>query len=237
MKRKRPLRLFPGLKTLGGAFLLAAVLGPGAKAYDLPLGTQRLGVEAGAAYPTSVNGFSSSAKTGPTAGFSYLQEYGDFLGAGVQADYFHFGAKEQALKSAAGGEVNTRSQEDIATLEIIGRYFPLPLSRFKPYFQGGTGATFFRQRSTGRPLPGFTWENTNTVETRRLLTKQSVGLAFSIGAGVETNLSPTLILGMEAAWHVFEVDRSAFGTRTLNVPSLSVVLSRRFGQEPGPASN
>ena len=173
---------------------------------------------------------------GPTVGVSYLREYGDFFGAGLQADVFHFGAKERALTSAAGGKVNTRSLDDIATVEITGRYFPLPETRFKPYFQGGAGTTFFRQTSTGRPLPGFTWKDTNTTETRRLLTKQSVGLAFSIEAGLETDLSPTFILGMEAAWHVFEVDRSAFGTRTLNVPSFSVRMSRRFGQEPGPAS-
>ena len=242
MSGKGPLRYRPGLISSAVVFLLAAALGVGAKADDSPPGTQRLSVNAGAAFPTSANGFSSSARTGPTGGVSYLKDVGDFFGAGLQADYYHFDAKEHELPSAAGGFVNTRSQDDIATLEIMGRYIPLPEARIRPYFHGGTGLAIFRQTSTGVPAPGDNWSDENSPDTqhrekRRLQNKQSVGASLSIGVGAETNVSRRFILGIEAAWHVFEVDRSAFGTSTLNVPTLSVRISRRFGQEPQPASN
>ena len=85
-------------------------------------GSQRLSLEAGTGFPTGINSYSSSEKIGPVAGLQYLYGLNNHVGVGVQADYDHFAGKDNVINSdLAGGQVNERAWDNVATLEIMGR--------------------------------------------------------------------------------------------------------------------
>ena len=153
---------------------------------------------------------------------------------GVQADYFHFGSKNYTLtNNGTGGQLNARSQDTAATAEIVGRYNLLAdAATFAPYLHSGLGVAYF-QKSSGEPLPGSTWTDTGSGETRQIQDDSSLGVAFSFGLGVETKLSDSLILGLETAWHIFGVSKTTYGTSTIGAPTVSLRLGWRFG----PAAN
>ncbi len=228
------------------AFLLVAGTLPGVRADDNATavervasetyspGSHRLSLELGAGFPTGVNNFSDSEKMGPMGGLQYLYTVDEFWGVGVQADYFQFGAKDHTVTSDTGGQVNTRSKDKVATLEVIGRYNILPNARFVPYLHSGLGLTYFRQKADGEPMAGSTWTDTNTTETRSLQDVSSVNFSYSVGVGVETDLTKNLILGLETAWHVFGVSKASFGTSAINVPTVSLRLGWIFGTKPAP---
>ncbi len=230
------------------AFFLVAGTLPVARADDSPSrrepvasetytpGSQRLSLELGAGIPTSVNSYSESEKMGPMGGLQYLYTVDEFWGVGVQADYFQFAAKEHAITSDTGGLVNARSKDNVATLEVMARYTFLPNARFVPYLHSGLGLTYFRQTAEGEPLAGSTWTDTGTTETRSLQDVSSVNFSYSVGVGVETNLTKNLLLGLETAWHIFGVSKVTYGTNTIDVPTVSLRLGWHFGPKPPPAS-
>ena len=199
-------------------------------------GSQRLSFEMGAGIPTGVNNFSESEKLGPMGGIQYLYSVDEFWGVGVQADYFQFAAKDHAIMSDTGGQVNARSKDKVATVEVMGRYTFLPNARFVPYLHSGIGLTYFRQTADGEPFPGSTWTDTNTTETRSLQDVSSVNFSYSIGVGVETNLTKDLLLGLETAWRIFGVSKVTYGTTTIDVPTVSLRLGWHFGPNPSSAS-
>ena len=193
-------------------------------------GMQRLSLDAGAVIPTGVNDLSNSARMGPAGGFQYLYELDEEFGVGVQADYFHFGSKNYTLTNDdTNGQMNTKSQDDAATLEVMGRYNLIPNATFAPYLHSGIGVAYFHQKSNGTPLPGSTWTNGNGTETRQIQDTTSLGVAFSFGLGVEKKLSDSLVLGLEAAWHIFGVSKATYGTSTIGAPTVSLRLGWRFG--------
>jgi len=196
-------------------------------------GMQRLSLDVGAAFPTGVNDFSTSARMGPQVGAQYLYEIDENFDVGLQADYFHFGSKDYTLtNNGTGGQLNARSQDTAATVEIMGRYNLLQdAAQFAPYLHSGVGMAYFRQKSSGEPLPGSTWTDTGTGETRQLQDDSSLGFAFSFGAGVDTKLSDNLILGLETAWHIFGVSKTTYGTTAIGVPTVSLRLGWRFGPD------
>ena len=194
-------------------------------------GSQRLSLEWGAGIPTRVNHFSESEKTGPMGGIQYLYSVDEFWGVGVQADYYQFGAKEHAITSDSGGVVNARSKDKAATVELVGRYTFLPNAHLVPYLDSGLGLTYFRQTTDGEPLPGSTWTDTGTTETRSLQNVSSVNFSYSFGAGVETHLTKNLLLGLESTWHIFGVSKVTYGTHTINVPTVSLRLGWHFGSK------
>jgi len=223
----------PGFMKITMAFLLAAGTAAGAWAKAGPW-SQELSLEAGAAYPTAVNNFSDSEKMGPMGGARYLFRTSEKFAFGLQGDYYSFAAKNQLLTSPLGGQMTARSQDDVATVEVVGRYSFLPKAKVVPYFHTGVGATYFRQVTKGEPAPGSGWPDTGTTETRQVQDTSSVGISYSAGFGAETNLTKSLVLGLETAWRIFGVSQTTFGTSTIGVPSVSLRLGWRFGPDPIP---
>jgi len=219
--------------TLSAALLMAAGRVQAARADTGPW-TSRVSVDGGVAIPTPVNGFSDEARTGLVGGIQYLHNLDYFTAVGIQVEGYQFDGKDHAVTSSAGGRLNANSQVDAAAIEIVGRYTFLPMARFIPYVHTGLGANVLRQTTDGTPLPGFTWSDTNTSETRRLPDVNSVGISFSFGAGVETNLTDRIVLGLEATWRILGVSKAAYGNAEIDVPSLAMRLGWRFGQEPLP---
>jgi opacity protein-like surface antigen len=209
------------------ACLLAATLS-GIAAAAQP-GSQEINVAGGAAFPTQANRFSDYAKSGPAGGIQYLYHWDETMAFGVQADYYHFDGKNHLLTSDAGGQVDALSTDNVGTLEIMGRYTFVPGARFEPYVHSGLGINYFHQTSEGTPAAGSTWSDTNTTETRQLQDVSTVGVSYSIGIGVETDLTSNLVLGLESAWHIFSVSKAAYGTNTIDVPTVTMRLGWRFG--------
>jgi opacity protein-like surface antigen len=218
----------PGILKIMLAFILAAGVTAGVRA-DSDVAPQELSLEAGAAFPTGVNHFSDQEKIGLIGGVRYLRMITSKFGWGVQADYYHFAAKTHPLTDQYGAQLNARSWDNVATAEIMGRYSILPDARVVPYLHSGVGVTYFHQISEGAPLGDARWSDTGTAETRHLLDTSSVGFSYSAGFGVETNLTNSLVLGLETAWRIFGVSQTSFGTSAINVPSVSLRLGWRFG--------
>ena len=197
-------------------------------------GTRRVSLDVGGAFPTPVNNFSDSTRMGLVGGVQYLYNLNYFAAVGIQVDGYRFDGKEHTLNEAAGGQLNATSQANAASFELMGRYTFQPAARFMPYAHAGLGANVLHQTTDGQPVAGSTWVDTNTSEARQLPNVNSVGITFSFGAGVETNLSDRVVLGLEAAWRILGVSKAAYGTSTLNIPSIAMRLGWRFGQEPLP---
>jgi len=222
--------MMPILRKLRLTFIMAGLL-PSLLAAAEP-GSQQLSLEGGAAFPTSANHFSDFAMAGPVAGIQYLSNWDNSLAWGVQADYYHFGEKTRLLTSPAGGQIEDTSQNYAETLEVMGRYTFLPDARFAPYIHSGLGVNYFHQKADGTPAAGSTWSDTNTTESRQLQDVGTVGVSYSIGLGVETNLTQSLVLGLETAWHIFGVSKTSYGTGTIDVPTVTMRLGWRFGAKP-----
>ena len=218
----------PNAISMGMAFLLAAGMAAGVWA-DSDVAPQELSLEAGAAFPTAFNNFSDQEKIGLIGGARYLRMISSKFGWGVQADYYHFSAKTHPLTDQYGAVLNTRSWDNVATAEIMGRYSILPDAIVVPYFHSGVGVTYFHQMSEGSPAVGAGWPITGTAETRQLQDTSSVGFSYSAGFGAETYLTKSLVLGLEATWRIFGVSQTDFGTSTIGIPNVSMRLGWRFG--------
>jgi opacity protein-like surface antigen len=210
-------------------FLLAAGMTAVVRA-DSELAPQELSVDVGAAFPTGINNFSDSEKLGLVGGAQYLRMLSPNFGWGVQADYYHFAAKNHLITDQLGGQLNSRSSDNVATFEIVGRYSFLTERRLVPYLHSGVGVTYFHQKAEGEPAAGFGWFDTGTTETRQLHDTSSLGFAYSAGFGVDTELAYGWVLGLETAWNIFGVSQTSFGTSAINVPSVFLRLGWRFGQ-------
>jgi len=191
---------------------------------------EQLSLETGLAIPTSVNNYSDSEKVGVLVGARYLRRLTSNLDWGLQTDYYHFAAKDNVITGRYGGKVNTRSTDNVATLEVVGRYSFFTQALIVPYVHSGVGITYFHQKTEGEPTGGSGWFDTQTTETRQLQDASSLGFSYSAGIGVEAELTRTLVLGLETAWHIFGVSQTSYGTSTINVPSISLRLGWRFGQ-------
>src|SRR5205809_7731367 len=86
----------PNIAKLTRAVLLAAAPGSWAASNA---GAPRLSLEAGAAFPTGVNNFSDSAKTGLVGGAQYLFRGESNFRLGIQGDYYHFPARDHLVTS------------------------------------------------------------------------------------------------------------------------------------------
>ena len=53
-------------------------------------------------------------------------------------------------------------------------------------------------------------------------------MSESLGIGVEHPITESIIAGLNATWHWFEVDKGQFGTSVINMPSLSVQIGWKF---------
>ena len=218
----------PGAGKIMLAFLLTVGMTMNVRA-DSDSVPQEISLEAGAAFPTGVNHFSDSEKIGPVGGVRYLRMASPNFGWGVQADYYHFAGADHLLTSPSGGQLNARSSDNVVTAEIMGRYSILPDARVVPYLHAGLGANYFHQISNGEPAGGSWWFDTGTTETRQLQDINTVGFTGSAGIGMETYLTKSFVLGLEATWHVFGVSQTTFGTSAINVPSAALRLGWRFG--------
>ncbi len=192
---------------------------------------QELSVQAGGAFPTEVNHLSDSEKFGPVGGIRYLYSARERFAWGLQADYYHLAAKDHSIDSQFGAPMNVSSTDNAATAEIVGRYTFIPQAQFVPYVHMGLGAAYFHQTSDAQPTGGGAgWADTGTTETRQVQDASSVGFSYSAGIGVETQITDSLVLGLEAAWHILGVRKSDFGTEAINFPAVSLRLGWHFGR-------
>ena len=219
-------------KFLKSGAIFFFVFGMAAKVHSEagPLVAEELSVQAGGAFPTGANNLSDSEKLGPLVGARYLYASRETFAWGVQADYYHLPAKDHPLDSQFGAPINVQSTDNAATIELAGRYTFIPQAQFVPYVHMGLGAAYFHQKSQATPTGGAGWADTGTMETRQVQDQSSMGFSYSAGIGIETQITSSLVLGMETAWHIFGVSKTDFGTSTLNLPTVSLRLGWHFGR-------
>ncbi len=216
------------MKTLGkvaGCFVGLVVCALNLRAAEV--GSNQISVRLGAAFPTSANNFSDSAKTGFAGGVQYLRHLSPKIGVGVQTDYFSFAGKDRSIVLPTG-TLDANSDSDSMTAELVGRYSFRAEKKLCPYLLAGVGVAHFSQKTMATPKNGTTWTDTGTREERTVADDSSTSYALSFGAGVETKLTERFTGALETNWHIFGVDSDKFGADAINVPSLFARLGWLF---------
>jgi len=193
-------------------------------AFGAPAGSSQVSLGAGAAIPTGANGLDNSQMIGLMGGARYLYQLTSNVGVGGQFDFSHLPGKTEDIGSAA-----VDATDNIYTGEIIGRYSFAPDAAWSPYLVAGVGVARTFQTTLGTPVPGATWDNTGTAETRETDHSSSTGYALSYGGGVERMLTQGLFCALEANWNTLGASRDRIGTSTFNFPDVSLRLGWQFG--------
>jgi opacity protein-like surface antigen len=175
-------------------------------------GSHEAGFTLGAAIPltktdlTAVGGKEEVAvKTGINVNGRYLYHTSQKWAFGGEIGYAAFGEKEHDV-SASGAMVREGAKS--LTFEGIAKYTLAPEKKTRPYFIGGLGYGSLRQKTETKPITGFTWSDTGTTEYRTNYDKSIGALTFSLGAGLESFLTDSLALGLEARWRTLRADET-----------------------------
>ncbi len=180
-----------------GAFGLAMPAGATVKA-----GGQEASVNVGAAIPTtqydltSVGGSKDTmGGTGVGFGGQYLYNLTKAIGVGGEFNYASFGNKDHSVTKAV-----VTSSYGTWSLEAVARYVLMPESRVNPYIIAGLGLGSVSAKATTKPASGYAWTNTGTTESRTNFDGSATGVAFSIGAGADADITDSLFAGLDLRW-------------------------------------
>jgi opacity protein-like surface antigen len=138
-----------------------------------------------------------NGETGVHLGTQYLYQNTPRLGTGVNLEYFNrsatsdFGLIPSAETNVYGG-----------TFQILGvmKYSFTSYGSARPYFLGGVGMDHTSTVIDATPLPGFSWSDTGTWETRRLADDDHWGLATTARLGIDFSLIESMIATFEVGW-------------------------------------
>jgi opacity protein-like surface antigen len=174
---------------------------------------QRVILNLGSGIPTQANGFSATAGPGFEGGFTYLYGLLPKLEVGVEANEFYFPKKTDR------DATTSQTMTNIITGEAVARYSLMGVNKWTPYVQGGVGADRYREDQT-TTLAGTEFKGHD----------QTVRMSESLGVGVDYPLTDSLIAGVNATWHWFEMGKADFGTSVINMPSVTLQLGWKFGK-------
>jgi opacity protein-like surface antigen len=173
-------------------------------------GSHEAGFTLGAAIPltktdlTALGGEEKVAvKTGINVNGRYLYHASPQWAFGGEIGYAAFGDKEHDLTDS--GAIMREGAKSLV-FEGIAKYTLAPGKKTRPYFIGGLGYGNLQQKTETKPAAGFTWSDTGTTEYRTNYDESIGALAFSLGAGLESFLTDSLALGIEARWRTLSTD-------------------------------
>lgn len=165
-------------------------------------GEHQVSVNVGAAVPTTQYDLSpvggkteDMGDTGTSFGGQYLYHLTPALGLGGEFSYAAFGDKDHSVTNAI-----VTSSYKIWTTEVIARYVLMPEARINPYFIAGLGMGSVAAKATTKPAPGLVWLNTGTNESRTNFDGSAMGVAFSLGAGADADITDSLFAGLDLRW-------------------------------------
>ncbi|HNT97853.1 MAG TPA: outer membrane beta-barrel protein [Elusimicrobiales bacterium] len=175
-------------------------------------GSQEVGFTLGAAIPltktdlTALGGENEVAvKTGINVNGRYLYHASPDWAFGGEIGYAAFGEKEHDIDDS--GAI-IREDAKALTFEGMAKYTLTPEKKTRPYFIGGLGYGSLQQKAETRPIAGFSWTDTGTTEYRTNFDESIGALTLSLGAGLESFLTDSLALGLEARWRTIRTDKT-----------------------------
>ncbi|MHB0997255.1 MAG: outer membrane protein [Elusimicrobiales bacterium] len=188
---------------LAGSGLAQAKYGPG---------SHEAGFTFGAAIPltksdlTALGGKEEVAvKTGISFSGKYLYHTSPEWAFGGEVGYSSFGDKEHDISDSG---IIIREGAKALSVEGVAKYTLLPEKKTRPYFIGGLGYGSLQQKTETKPTAGFTWSDTGTTEYRTNYDESIGALALSLGVGLESFVTDSLALGLEARWRTLRTDET-----------------------------
>lgn len=180
-------------------------------------GSQEVGLVIGGAIPitkTDLTGFGgkneAAVKTGVDFGGRYLYHTSPEWAFGGEVSYAGYGDKEHTI-------INAMLKMSASALDVEGvaKYTFTPGKKTRPYLIGGVGYGSLKQKTQIKPVD-ITWGDiipgdTATTEYRTDYDETIGGVAFSVGAGVESSLSDTITLGIEGRLKYLGTNKTVVG--------------------------
>jgi opacity protein-like surface antigen len=183
---------------------------------------------------TNLGGKNETAlKTGVDVGGRYLYHTSPEWAFGGEVSYAGFGDKEHTVTDSV-----FKMSGSALDVEGVAKYTLTPKEKTRPYLIGGLGYGSLKQKTQCKPTNGWYWGDTGTTEYRTDYDETIGGVAFSIGAGVESSLSDTITLGIEGRWKYLGAKKTIddkLGSIKWDLPNASSVLltagvSYKFGK-------
>jgi opacity protein-like surface antigen len=132
---------------------------------------------------------------GPSAGGSYLYDFGPRFSAGIDLNDTVLGKNEtDRLSPLIHATLSSRSFVALA----IAKFSILPGAPVIPYVMGGAGFHHSSFLFDAKPAPGLAWPDSGTTEKRNVVDGASNNYALAMGGGFDIPLSSGFSLGMES---------------------------------------
>ncbi len=140
----------------------------------------------------------SNGAGGALIGLQYLHRFGPHIQAGLDVNYFD------------RSSLTTEDLVPFARSDISGDTFmPLAVVKFsggsessfaRPYVLAGVGPAYSTLTIDTRPLFGYSWNDTDTDESRRLVDGAKWGVGSRLALGVDFHPGAPFVSGLEIGW-------------------------------------
>jgi hypothetical protein len=146
---------------------------------------------------TAGGGSASNGDVGTAFGFQYLYFSSPRVGWGIEYHYYERGvAESQSLLPLSDSHVFG----DTSLLLAVAKFSLTDGGPVRPFLLVGAGGHVSSTVVDSRPLQGYSWSDTQTNETRRLIDGGGAGLAASVRLGVDFGFIDPSVFSMEAGW-------------------------------------
>ena len=146
---------------------------------------------------TAGGGSANNGDTGPAYGLQYLYLSSPRVGWGLE---FHYYGRDAADAPNLLPSSDARVFGETALLLAVMKYSLTDRRAVRPYVLLGAGGHQTTTTIDARPLPGYSWSDTRTAETRRLVDASAAGLAASLRLGIDFGFVDPTVFSVEAGW-------------------------------------
>ncbi|MDA8131007.1 MAG: outer membrane beta-barrel protein [Elusimicrobia bacterium] len=171
---------------------------------EVKKGQQFININAGAAIPitktdmTDLGGKNETAvKSGLAIGGQYIYQFSPAWGIGAEFASSSFKGQDHEILSHAAKIQNSASA---VTMQAVVRCILTPEKRFYPYLLAGAGYGKTDISAKTKPINSGVWSDTLTTEWRDNYDTSISGAALTLGAGVEGNLTDSIVAGLGVRW-------------------------------------
>jgi opacity protein-like surface antigen len=135
--------------------------------------------------------------TGAAFGLQYLYNTSSRWALGMNVEFLdRSSANSQGLVPNA----DTAVFGDTFLLQALARYSFIDHGPVRPFLLAGAGANRTSETIDAAPVPGFSWSDTNTDETRRLLDQDKWGFASTARIGLDFHGAAPTFFTLEMGW-------------------------------------